>query len=137
MRKCIWLIVVVLLGFAAASMAVINYDHRETAKKKAEIKLGYLRAGTEFYESFEQELRAQLKKANLSLASIRTSEKELAELRVKGCKAAAGIQLYYLRGGTEFYEDFDKELRAQLKKGNLALASIGTSDKELAKLQKK
>ena len=51
---------------------------REKHIQEAQIWLGYLRNGTDDYDSYISYVREEVNKGNLSLADIGTSEEELA-----------------------------------------------------------
>ena len=99
--------------------------------------LNYLRDGTSEYETVLGHLRGEVRKGNLLLADIGTSEEELKQLRVKGCKVSAQKWLSYLRQGNGSYEECINLLRIEVRKGNLLLADIGTSEEELKQLRVK
>ena len=76
-------------------------DHR----KEAQNYLGILRRGTDLYENFLEYLRREVQKGGFTLKDIGTSEEELKELQVKGCKTSAQNYLGILRRGTDLYEN--------------------------------
>ena len=117
----------------AARAASSESEHKTAAVEW----LGYLRNGTEMYDSFIGYLHREVGKGKLSLADIGTSEEELAKLRVKGAKTAAEKWLGYLRKGTDMYESFIGYLHREVGRGKLSLADIGTSEEELAELRVK
>jgi hypothetical protein len=94
-----------------------------------------LRHGTFLYESFIANVREEAQKGNLSLADIGTSEKELEELRIKGCKVAARDWLSHLRRGTDHYDLNIALVRNEAQKGSFTLEDIDTSEDELEKLR--
>ena len=59
---------------------------KEDAKIGAEGFLKTLRRGTDMAEDFIGYVRAALAKGGLTLADIGTTEQELEQLRIKGCK---------------------------------------------------
>ena len=104
----------------------------ENEHKTAAMYLGYLRKGTTQYDSFISYLRREVQNGGFSLADIGTSEEEIAELRIKGCKTYALHFLALLRNGTTQYDSFISYLRREVQNGGFSLAAIGTSEGELA-----
>ena len=94
-----------------------------------------LRSGTEYYKSSLEDLHSDLRDGGLTLKDIGTSEEELENLRVKGCKISAQNWLKDLRSGTDLYESFLECLRSDLQNGGFTLEDIGTSEEELEKLR--
>lgn len=106
-----------------------------THKTEAEWWLRYLRQSPECYDEFVIRVRGVAEEGSLSLAEIGTSEKELEELRVKGCKIRAQERLGYLRDVNLFPPlrgPFVDYIREEIHKGGLSFADIGTSEMELA-----
>jgi hypothetical protein len=95
--------------------------------------LELLRAGTGHYEEFIHFIR----ESRLPLEEIGTTEQELADLHIKGCKIEAERLLDILRGSrrhstrTRCYN----ELREKIASGFLSFEEIGTSKEELARLR--
>ena len=108
-------------------------DHKKEAQKWLES----LRSGTIHYDGALWSLRRDVLGGGLTLEDIGTSEKELEELRVKGCKNLAQELLESLRSGIDRYESFLKCLRKEVQKGGLTLEDIGTSEEELEELRVK
>ena len=94
--------------------------------------LDLLRNGTDQYELFEEFVLEEARKGNLTLDEIGTSEGELEELIIKGCKTAAEMWLGLLRNGMVCYDSCISHIREEAGKGGLTLDEIGTSEKELA-----
>jgi hypothetical protein len=80
-------------------------------------------------------LRRNLQNGGLTLEDIGTSEKELRQLRVEGCKIAAKLWLNALRREPDQYDNHLRWLRRNLQNGGLTLEDIGTSEKELRQLR--
>ncbi len=99
--------------------------------------LDYLRNGISDYDSCIRDIREEARKGGFSLADIGTNEKEIEELRVKGCKAAAHMWLDFLRHGASRYDSCICYVREEATKGNLSLADIGTNEEELEELRVK
>jgi len=98
-----------------------------------------LASGTELYELTLKQLRLELEKGGLTLTDIETTEAELEEFRVEGCKTAALIWLNLLReqgSGAVGSTNHVNFLRSELHKGGLTLADIDTTDAELASFTK-
>ena len=93
--------------------------------------LALLRDGTSMYESFICYVREEAKNGNLTLEQVGTSEEELAQLKVKGCKTAAHKWLVLLRDGNIQYESYIYYVREEAKNGKLTLEQVGTSEEEL------
>jgi len=108
---------------------------KENHKVQAQKWLEHLRSGTDQYESFLKYLHEEVQKGGFTLKDIGTSEEELEQLRVKGCKTSAQKWLEYLRSGADQYDSFLKYLREEVQKGGLTLKDIGTSKEELEKLR--
>ena len=70
---------------ADSSQRVEAYRNSPEGKSLVDAQkwLGFLRNGTDRYDSFIGYVREEARKGNLSLADIGTSEEELEELRVK------------------------------------------------------
>ena len=98
---------------------------------KSVMWLGHLREGAFSYDEYIQCIREEARNGNFSLAAIGTSEKELEELRVKGCKTAALIWLGYLRKGSKNYDSYTQYILKDVAKGGFSLKEIGTSKEEL------
>ncbi len=79
------LVAVMLVGGCVCGPNQITHTTETTGSATEESWLGYLRDGTDQYDSFIGYVRREAHKGNLSLADIGTSEEELEELRVKGC----------------------------------------------------
>lgn len=122
-----------VVHFKAEEKIIVKTQHEVEAQEW----LNYLRDGTDMYDSFIGHLRKEIDRGNLSLADIGTSEEELEQLRVKGCKVSAQNWLSYLRDGVDAYDFFVGRLRKEVSKGNLSLADIGTSEEELEQLRVK
>ena len=106
-------------------------------KTTATYFLDLLRPGLGHYALTLDGLRRECALGRLPLAEIGTSEAELEELRIKGCKTAAQMSLDHLRRGTDRYDVFQRTIREQLRFGGLILADIGTTEEELASLRGK
>ncbi len=106
-------------------------------KARVQQWLGYLRESTYDGWMWIIYIREELRKGSLSFADIGTSEEELEELRVKGCKIAAQELLGFLRSGTDQYDFFIGLVREEARRGNFSLADIGTSEEELEELRAK
>lgn len=102
---------------------------REEVRQALEV----LRRGTASHGSCLHLIR----KANFTLADIGTSEEELEQLRIKGCKTAAQMCLEHLRRGSDRDVVFLEQLRNQLRLGNLSLVDIGTNAAELASFERR
>lgn len=72
-----------------------------------------------------------VREKNFSLADIGMSEEELKDLWIKSHKAEAHKWLARLRESIEPDRQFIDRVRSVVLKGNLSLADIGTSEKEL------
>jgi hypothetical protein len=103
-------------------------------RQQATYKLDNLRRGTSNYGGELRALRQQLTNGGLTLADIGTSEEELEQLRVLGCKTVATNHLNNLRRGSSSLDYELRGLRQQLTNGGLTLADIGTSEEELESL---
>lgn len=100
-------------------------------KSSAEFYLSYLRKGSPDYKICFEMINMGLKDGSLSLNDIGTDEKELEELRIKGCKASAEKYLSFLRNSSIQYKYWVERIREELKKGNFSLADIGTDEEEI------
>lgn len=105
-------------------------QHKITAKNWLEI----LRNGTSFHGPVTDIIRRELDIARLSLAAIGTSEDELKELRIKGCKISAMSHLKIMRRNNFACRERINCLRDDLKEGGVPLDAIGTSEEELSSL---
>lgn len=106
------------------------------ARRKSEALLKSLRAGTSHHASFVKRLREELKQeVGLTLKDVNSSEEELEELRILGCKTTAQIHLNHLRLGSILYESHLKKLISETRKGKISLDLIGTSVEELEELR--
>ena len=94
----------------------------------------YLRMGNDRCNSMIDSIRDIVREGKLSLTDIGTSEEELEQLRVKGCKVAALKWLGFLRNITGHHNSFVAFLREEVHNGSLSLADLGTSEEELASL---
>lgn len=109
------------------------------AKTAAKLYLQRLATGTELYELTLKQLRQELEKGGLTVSDIETTDAELEEYRVEGCKTAAQIWLNLLREqgpeavGAKNHVNF---LRRELHNGGLSVSEIGTTDAELASFTK-
>ena len=81
-------------------VGVIMREHKKEAQKWLES----FRSGTIHYDGALWSLRRDVLGGGLTLEDIGTSEKELEELRVKGCKTSAQEWLESLRSGTIHYD---------------------------------
>jgi len=108
-------------------------SYRDSAKKW----LGFLRAGTDQYDSMIGYVREDVRKGNLSLADIGTSEEDLEQIRVNCCKITAKKWLDILRRRTTEYDLAISCVLDNARKGNLSLADIGASEKGLEQLRVK
>ena len=80
-------LVVVRFNSKQKREVIVKTQHEVEAQKW----LNYLRDGTSEYETVLGHLRGEVRKGNLLLADIGTSEEELKQLRVKGtAKKKAG-----------------------------------------------
>lgn len=100
--------------------------------EEARRHLDTLRRGTDDYMSVQRYLYRDLRKGGLSLVDIGTSEEELTELCVKGCRIRAKMWFNALRTGLGEPNAMVKLIRDDLRKGGLSLADIGTSEEELS-----
>lgn len=87
------------------------------------------------YETEIEGLRKELKIGNLSLAEIKTSERELEKLKKEYYKSSALEMLKALRESEYFSKDKVEKLKNELRKGNLTFSSIKTSEKEFENLK--
>ncbi len=122
------------VGTSEAELAEVKVKGCKTAANKW---LGHLRNGTDMYDSFIGHVRKEAHKGNLTLEDVGTSEAELAEVKVKGCKTAANKWLGHLRNGTDMYDSFIGHVREEAQKGGLTLEDVGTSEAELAEVKVK
>lgn len=97
--------------------------------------LGHLRKGYDDWKSLISSISRVLAIGGLTFADIGTNEKELEDLKVLGCRTKAVQLLGYLRQGSECWSLFTNAMRKSLKAGELDLASIGTSEKEIKELR--
>jgi len=109
-----------------------NSRPRESLKKsRAMLLLKNLRNGTVPFSRYEvvlRYIRLYLKDGE----DIGTSEEELKVFRIKGCKIAAESWLDLLRrGSSKNPERCILYLRNNMKRGELTLENIGTSEEEL------
>ena len=118
-----------------ASEMEVLYMEDGSARRNSEALLKSLRVGTSHYRSFITRIKKDVKLGGLTLGDIGTSEEELEQLRILGCKCTAQIHLDHLRLGSTQYEKHLRELLAELRKGKLQLDSIGTSIEELEQLR--
>ena len=102
--------------------------------KNARKDLESLRQGTIPYDRYKWDLGRicdAVSRGIFSFADIGTSKKEIEELRIKGCQIAACGRLEHLRRGAALRSTFVDLIRREVQEGNLSLADIGTSEKEL------
>lgn len=85
--------------------------------QEAQQWLGLLRRGTDKYDLFFGCLRQELEKGGFSLADIGTSNEELEELRVNGCKISVQKWLDSLRRGTDECDSCLGYLRQEDREG--------------------
>lgn len=100
--------------------------------EEARRHLDTLRKGTDDYVSVQRYLYREVRKGGLSLADIGTSKEELGELCAKGCRIRAKMWLNALRTGLGEPNAMSQLIHEDLRKGELSLADIGTSEEELA-----
>lgn len=96
--------------------------------------LGYLRNGTELYNEYIAAVREEASKGNFSLADIGTSEAELENLRVSGCKRVAAKKLKSMRDGLYTHPIDGEYILEKSREGCFPLADIGTSEVEIHSL---
>ncbi|MBI2022965.1 hypothetical protein HYT01_00170 [Candidatus Giovannonibacteria bacterium] len=108
------------------------------SKTEAQKLLNYLRTEVSGYELNLILLRQEVEKGGFPLAAIGTSEEELEEFRVSGCKVDSQELLEVLRrGGEEYDPALPDAIRNAVERGGLALTDIGTSEEELRALNAK
>jgi len=98
--------------------------------------LDYLRKGSDQYDTYIRYVREEVRKGGFTLEDIGTSEEELEELRVMGCKVSARKYLDYLRKGSDQYDTYIRYVREEVRKGGFTLEDIGTSEEELESFKK-
>ncbi len=106
-------------------------------KTSATYFLEKLRPGVNSWWLFLSCLRRECTEGRFTFAVIGTSEEELEQLRIKGCKTAAQMCLEHLRRGSDRDVVFLEQLRKQLRLGDLSLADIGTNAAELASFERR
>jgi len=113
---------------------------KQTRKQEATKWLGYLRihrrVHNSHYEGQLAALRREVTLGGFALEDIRTSEEELEEFRLNGCRASASEWLGKLRCWTHSRKNLLGWLRDEIAKakGTFTLEDIGTSEAELARL---
>ena len=120
----------------------VNPRDKETIERQVEDRkiavrkdLESLRRGTVPYDWYEFVLGRicdAVDRKVVSLDDIGTSEKELEDLRIEGCRIVACQWLERLRKGATLRSTFIGLVRGAASRGDLSLADIGTSEKELA-----
>jgi len=107
--------------------------------EKAQRLLEELRKGSRDHQKKTRELYEALSQAGVGLADIGTSEQELQTLAQKGRRLAAEAFLGKLRQSTnvEAFRDYYIHLSSEMKKGDLQLADIGSSEEEIDNLMQK
>jgi len=130
---------VVFLGYGW----FIRWMNLDTIKQK----LQALREGSEEYDYYLRNLREELTEGGFKLKDIKTTEEELDQLRVKGCKTVAEKHLENLRQRTieKHFENIQHEmfnyrfalktLREKTAEGGFNLEYINTNDVELEQLR--
>lgn len=100
-----------------------------------QVWLDPLRSGSLQHKTCLRNFRAALNHQGKTLADYNTSEDELEELRILGCKKNAEEWLGILRNGSPDHQSFAKYLRQDAQEGGFTLEEIGTSEDELEKLR--
>lgn len=103
-------------------------------KALAEQYLGQLRSGSGQYDWLIRNLRKEMEEGSLSLKDVGTNNEELRKFQVAECKRLATMFLTRLRQGINDHGEHDsyrRFLKEELGKGDLSLANVGTSSKEL------
>lgn len=104
---------------------------KSECKRMALWWLHILRGPTIIYVDAIASIQKYLKAGDLCLADIGTTEAELEENRVRGCKTLALHWLEKLRDGTITYKTTITSLCNTLFEGSLHPEDIGSSDREI------
>jgi hypothetical protein len=103
--------------------------------EEARMCLNELRKGSCNYRIFLMHLRNQLTRGGITLEDIGSSDVEIEELRLLGCKVAAVEWLRYLRSGAKMYNLSITCLYEELSQSGLTPEDIGSTDEEISQLR--
>ena len=104
----------------------------ENHQSEATKLLGFLRRSDNCFSIWLDGMRRKLAAGNLTLEDIGTTEAEIENCRVAGCKTAATKLLGYLRRSDYYYSIRLDGMRGELAAGNLTPEDIGTTEAEIA-----
>ncbi|MDD4062374.1 MAG: hypothetical protein PHV25_01145 [Candidatus Pacebacteria bacterium] len=109
-------------------------EQREIQRRTAIEHLDILRNKTINF-TFITKIRVGVQEGDFTLRDIGTTEEELEQFWVNGCKISARECLNILRQGTEYYDINLRYLRSDVEDGKFSLGDIETTEEELEELR--